>query len=503
MVVNSAVRLFASIVVVILLAGMVLGTSVTVMANPPNTSIYLKDRLLAHCTAGLATFDLPPGFHALRFTSPGYFPQELKVEVDASPLTINVELLPLAWLEVESSPTGAIVAVDGLEVGKAPTTIETSAGTRTLCIKLGGYLDASTVVYLEPFESEHVELSLIPKGLTIIESKPPGAKVSIDGSYLGITPLQIVLESGEHRIALEKVDYFSFEATMVVKDSTVTWYAKKLIPKALLTISGLPQGAIITLDSTTTLRRELITTPGRHELVVEAPGYSSFKKIVELKPGRNEIQVSLIPRFYELSVSSTPSAIVQVDDLPYALSPCTFKVAPGVHDVVLFKVVDGSTSVVWKDRALVATDVSIGAEIHHFGTLEIVSKRVLSISDGEQEYPVPTILHLREGVWKFTATTMDGATFDFWARSKPGTYQMVDLDDRLISYISVVTPTSGATVSVDGKFVGHTPLMGLEILPGPHAITVVSSETSAMKLIVVPTGENMLITFERLGRGEP
>jgi len=502
LVVSSAVRFFASVVIVILLTGMVLGTSITVLANPPNTSIYLKDRLLAQCMAGFVTFDLPPGLHTLRFTSPGYAPQEVKIEVDASPLTVAVELLPLAWLEIESSPTGAMVAVDGSEVGKTPTTLETSAGTRTLRLKLDGYLDVSTAVYLEPFERKHVEFSMIPKGLTIIESEPPGANVSIDGSYSGITPLRVVLEPGKHRIVLEKADYFSSEATMVVKDSTVTRYTKKLIPKALLAISGPPQGAIITLDSVTTLKRELVTTPGPHELVVEAPGYSSFEKIVELKPGRNEIQVSLIPRLYELSVSSTPSAIVQVDDLPYALSPYTFKVAPGIHDVVLLKVVDGSTSVVWKDRVVVATDVSVEAEIHRFGTLEITSQRALSISDGKQEYPVPTILHLPEGVWKLTATMSDGAVFDFWVRSSPGTYQMIDLDGKLISYISVVTPTPGATVNVDGKFVGHTPLMRLEILPGPHAITVVSSETSAMKLIVVPTGENVLITFERLGRGE-
>ncbi|MDK2865133.1 MAG: hypothetical protein PWP37_1325 [Thermotogota bacterium] len=484
--------LFLSVVV---LSAMVFGVSVTILINPPETSIYWKDRLIARSKAGVATLDLPSGIHTLRFTSPGYAPELLTLEVSASPVTLNVELLPLAWLEVDSSPSSASVLVDDQKAGRTLVLLETSSGTHTLRFELDGYLDTATVVSLRPYEKKVVKVSLIPQGFTFIDSQPQGARVAIDGTPCGTTPFETVIAPGEHRIVFEKDGYATHEATFLVNESTVTFYSVSLIPESRLILKGVPEGALITFDSTPTLKREIVTVPGKHRIVVELPGYSVFEKTVDLKPGENEVYVELIPIFYEISVVSTPSAIVQVDTQPYAISPCAFKVIPGVHEIILMKVVDGKTSIIWKDRVVVATNTLVKVNLEEVGSIEVLSERVYSIFDGKEEFPVPTILHLPEGVWKFTAKMKNGSFFDFWVRSTPGSYKLVDLDNLTSSYINVITDTPGATVNVDGRFAGYTPLMGFEVAPGPHAITVASSETTQMKLIVVPVGENLLIEF--------
>jgi serine/threonine-protein kinase len=91
-------------------------------------------------------------------------------------------------LRIESTPSGAFVALDGLGTGRAtPAEIELPAGMHQLGLSLDGYEDHAAPVQLSGDLTISVSLRASRASLEIV-SEPPGAMVLRDGALLGSTP---------------------------------------------------------------------------------------------------------------------------------------------------------------------------------------------------------------------------------------------------------------------------------------------------------------------------
>ncbi len=145
-------------------------------------------------------------------------------------------------LLVRSTPAGARVFVDGREEGRTPVAVrELARGEHRLRVVRDGYATEErriTITASRPAQAMTVPLSPvrvaqvpaermpIPAtpgttgrfvGALTVDSRPPSAKVFIDGKLVGSTPLQLAgLDAGEHVVRIELDGYRRWSSSVRV-----------------------------------------------------------------------------------------------------------------------------------------------------------------------------------------------------------------------------------------------------------------------------------------------
>lgn len=143
-------------------------------------------------------------------------------------------------LLVRSNPSGASVKVDGVDKGVTPLTLrDVEFGTRAIIVSRPGYTNESRTIAItaqRPSRSLDVRLAAAPAvpakrpapvtaapkpaaatGALLVESRPTGAAVQIDGVSRGTTPLAISdLPPGDYRVVLSMAGFRNFATTVRV-----------------------------------------------------------------------------------------------------------------------------------------------------------------------------------------------------------------------------------------------------------------------------------------------
>jgi hypothetical protein len=130
---------------------------------------------------------------------------------------------------IQSVPAGALVTVDGRRVGETPVSVPVPFGRYEIQVARPGYIpNTQSVDVSERSPSRQVRVQLrrgagaaIPAaagtGMVDVDSRPRGARVSIDGRVVGATPIRIPeLPVGDHRVQLELADHKSVTATVSI-----------------------------------------------------------------------------------------------------------------------------------------------------------------------------------------------------------------------------------------------------------------------------------------------
>ena len=139
-----------------------------------------------------------------------------------------------AGLLVHSVPAGAIVSVDGVAHGTTPVVVRgLEFGTRHVVISHGGYRAVERRVTLtpdRPSRALEVELvratrapaprtaAVVTTGSLVIDSRPSGAAVTVDGRPAGTTPVTMsAVAPGRHTVRIERPGYRTVTTTVDVK----------------------------------------------------------------------------------------------------------------------------------------------------------------------------------------------------------------------------------------------------------------------------------------------
>jgi hypothetical protein len=131
---------------------------------------------------------------------------------------------------VRSVPAGALVTVDGRHAGETPTTVgDLPFGAHTIVVARPGYVprteritlsmrDAVRQLTLELTPGVEARTAVAALGSVYVDSRPRGARVSIDGRFVGTTPISVPeLRAGEHRVVLELEGHLSQASTVQVR----------------------------------------------------------------------------------------------------------------------------------------------------------------------------------------------------------------------------------------------------------------------------------------------
>ncbi|MEI7649626.1 MAG: PEGA domain-containing protein [Methanomicrobiales archaeon] len=258
--------------------------------------------------------NLPVGSYSMKATLNGYTPDTQLIYVYSGQTasyypTLQQSPTPprsTGTVYARSSPSGAQVIVDGTYNGVTPMTLTLYPGNHNIVLKLSGYNDWSTTVYVTAGSSQTINPSLTTAifGSLSIGSAPAGASVFIDSAYQGITNPSGGLtlnniQSGSHILKVTASGYNDWIETVYVKPNTNTYVPVVMtrigpsptpVPAAgAINIVSTPAGAQILIDNIFRGYTPATITeidPGVHQIRLTYTGYTDYSGTVTVVSGQ-------------------------------------------------------------------------------------------------------------------------------------------------------------------------------------------------------------------------
>ncbi len=266
----------------------------------------------------LENLPLEAGTHTLLIAAERYRAQELEVEVTGRDILqeLEVELEP-AWAEITlaSEPAGAEILLDGEPSGVTPATIEAVEGERQLLLRSPGYADWVKELAVSAGVAQDLgSVELQPAaGLLALDTRPAGANVTLDGEFLGQTPLQVEVSPGrEHRLTLFKPGYRRHSESIsmaAAEQGEKTVQLQAQLGEVEFVIS--PANALVKVNGREigSGSRVLSLPAAAQSVEVSLPGHVSVRDSVTPRPGfRQRVAISLKTEA-ELRAARTPATI--------------------------------------------------------------------------------------------------------------------------------------------------------------------------------------------------
>jgi formylglycine-generating enzyme required for sulfatase activity len=252
----------------------------------------------------LEAAELAVGSHEIRVEHERYLPFVGSVTIEGGGVlqTLEVDLTPnWAQVAITSEPSGAAVSVDGKRVGTTPLSVDIPAGNHVVGYALGGFKPVSSRIGVTANEARSLPVAKLQPsdGNLALTSDPGSASVSVDGKYLGDSPLDLYLSPGRaHSVRVSKRGHATRTIEVSVASGESRTIDVTLEPHyGELAVVAAPPDAEVLVDGSSrgaasqVLR--LLATP--HEIVVRKRGFETFRTEVTIRPDFPQtIQVELV-----------------------------------------------------------------------------------------------------------------------------------------------------------------------------------------------------------------
>ena len=256
---------------------------------------------------------------------------------------VNESISPLAVsgnFSFISVPSGASVTFDSANLGVTPLTVPVDGAAPTpheVIIRATGYQDWNTSIDHNPVGvTETITATLLPQppnGSIVVTSNPTGATVALDSLDIRTTPYTYAdVLPGGHTVSVSKDGYLPYSTSITVSSGGQSVVSASLTPVSTtgsLTVDTNPSGAAILLNGVvygiSPAHFDAIQT-GTYNLQLIRHGYQPVSKNIEITAGNeNTVQVALpriIPVTGSLTIRSFPSGgTVTVDGDQVGITP--------------------------------------------------------------------------------------------------------------------------------------------------------------------------------------
>lgn len=238
---------------------------------------------------------LEPGEHAIRIEADRHLPWRQTIEVAGRDQvqSITATLEP-AWatIALNTTPEGAEVSLeDGTVLGTTPAQFELLQGVHTLIAKLEGHKAWQQQIEVVAQQDETLDtVTLEPAdGLLFVTSNPAGATLTVNGRFLGRTPVEVELTPEQtHRLDLFRPGYARVQREISLQSGTERRLAIDLPAETgELRVSVQPADAELVVDGSSrgnasqTLELPAVT----HEIEIRKSGYVPYRTSITPRPG--------------------------------------------------------------------------------------------------------------------------------------------------------------------------------------------------------------------------
>lgn len=266
-----------------------------------NVEVWIDDKLRGK--APLLVRNLSHGSHTLELVADRYLPFSKTINIKGldEEQKLFVKLKP-AWGNVSLStrPAGANVFVDDKNIGRTPITAEILRGNHNIRIKLKGYKAWINTIGVTADQSMTVPLIALEHAdaEVLLETIPPKANATVDGKYVGQTPVAVALSPGETiNVRLFKEGYKPALHRMKVTPAENQNYRVTLQPElAAIKFNSTPPDAELYIDGVLRGRASqmLKLSTRSHVIEIRKPGYVDYKTTITPRVGvAQQVEASL------------------------------------------------------------------------------------------------------------------------------------------------------------------------------------------------------------------
>lgn len=289
---------------------------VYVTTDPPDAMIVCNGHMADNPTP--TTLALPPGVHLLICKKPGYGEERRTVTCRISERTaVEIKLEPVYGLVlVQSRPAGADMEVDDAHRGKTPLLVhDFPLGRHRVKVSALGYLPKNFDVTVNDRTPQRLDATLISDSARlVITSTPAGARVVLDKTDIGVTPLEVPkVSSGAHTVDIILKGYSLYRDEFPVQAGEIRNLAVRLTPlPGKLTVITIPEKARLyvndVLKGETPFTTNLPTT--RYVLRTELAGYETWTSTNVVAAGEETlVEFHLKKNSGTLLISTEPPGI--------------------------------------------------------------------------------------------------------------------------------------------------------------------------------------------------
>lgn len=130
----------------------------------------------------------------------------------------------IAEIEIVTPVAGAIVELDGVEVGRTPLTspLRVASGSHIVGVIAPGYAPSRKSLMVAGKTRTRLEFELVAQAAQLahltVRTRLPGADVIVDGERVGTTPLaaSLALTPGTHAVELRRPGYTTVKQTLTL-----------------------------------------------------------------------------------------------------------------------------------------------------------------------------------------------------------------------------------------------------------------------------------------------
>lgn len=183
---------------------------VEVTTEPSGTSVWLGQLEGPPVGVTPLTIQVPSGAQTIELRLEGFQPVSRPVQLPAGKtMSIGVVMPPLLpVLAVSTEPPGASIRVEGTKLGETPLVQSLVEGKHILTIELDGYVAVEQPIELAASHTVDaplavaLELEKETHGDLVLDVRPAGATIRVDGAEVGTSPLPapIRLPQGLHSV---------------------------------------------------------------------------------------------------------------------------------------------------------------------------------------------------------------------------------------------------------------------------------------------------------------
>jgi PKD repeat protein len=493
--------------------------NISISSSPTGALVFL-DSVNTGQNTNTVLQNINPGSHSVRLNLSGYQDGNAQVTVTAGQTAqVYIALIPAPGpvpttgnLSVMSSPTGALISIDGSTTGQVTNAVITgiAPGSHAVSLTLTGYQPFNGQVIITAGQTAQLYASLVPiqppvptKGNISVSSNPAGASVYLDGVFTGqaTNTLLLNIDPGSHAVMLTLPGYQNVTTQVMVTAGQTAQVFVSFIPvppsTGNISVSSDPTGAAIYLDGSSTgfVTNALLTgiNPGSHTVRLSLAGYQDVSTQITVTAGQTVLVfVSLAPNPTTgiIQVSSGPTgAMIFLDgnNTGQVTNAALNGIVPGIHSVAL--VLNG-----YQNFSTQVT-VAAGQTVPIYAGLVPVSPPVPTMGNiSVNSYPSGALIYL-DGV--NTGQTTNSVLYNVAAGShtvllnltgyQNGTAQVLVIAGQTAQVyatllpvtppvptkgsISVYSSPTGALVYLDGVNTGQTTNTLLtNIAPGSHTV---------------------------------
>jgi serine/threonine protein kinase len=250
-------------------------------------------------------------------------------------------------LVITTNPPGAQALVDGQPHGVTPVTLTLPAGAHTVELKGAGEPRSIPVTISAGMQvAQYVDLprEAAAVGQLQVKSEPSGARVSVDGTPRGLSPVMVAgLAPGEHTVVLAG-DAGEVKQTVTIESGAT---ASLVVPMSAAAPAG-PASGWLTIGGPFEVQLfehgellgsskadRIMVAAGRHDfdLVNDALGFR-MSRSVQVPPGK-VANLSVEAPKGTIALNAQPWAEVWIDGEKVGETPIgNYSIAVGPHDVV-------------------------------------------------------------------------------------------------------------------------------------------------------------------------